>query len=217
MASKHPSGKQIVDMAMILAEQTSWEEVRLHQIADHLKVDLAIIHKHYAEKDDLVEAWFDRADQAMLELTKKPNFYKAPVRMRLQRLMMAWFGALEKHHQVTRQMIYAKLEPGHLQTQIPAVFRISRTVQWLREAAHQKSNFVKRAIEETGLTSIFLMSFYTWLNDDSVGSHKTAEFVAKRLVTAEKLVHWMPDLAALLHFQNNIQKKAKAHGEKKHH
>ena len=55
-----------MDTALRLAEQRSWEVIRLYEVAEELKLTLAEIREHYRQKDDLAEAWFDRADRAML-------------------------------------------------------------------------------------------------------------------------------------------------------
>ncbi len=56
MASRKPTAKQILSTALMLAEKSSWEKVRLHKVADVLHVQLRDIHKYYDEKEDLVEA-----------------------------------------------------------------------------------------------------------------------------------------------------------------
>jgi len=81
------------------------------------------------------------------------------------------------------------LEPGHLHIQIPALMRISRTVQWWREAAHRSTSCVQRAIEETGLTAIYLTTFIYWLYDDSHNATATNYFLEKRLAQASWAAH----------------------------
>jgi ubiquinone biosynthesis protein COQ9 len=103
----------------------------------------------------------------MLEAGAVPELTDLPVAERLAHLLMAWLNALKPHQRVTRQMILGRLEPGHLHVQIPALLRISRTVQWLRESARCDATFVRRAVEETALTGIYVTTFGYWLRDDS--------------------------------------------------
>ena len=58
---------RILDKALEMGEAGQWEDVRLHAVADALDISLDEVRMHYAQKDDLVEAWFDRADQAFKE------------------------------------------------------------------------------------------------------------------------------------------------------
>lgn len=187
MDTHDPLGKSIVDTALDLAEQSSWEAVRLHDIADRLDLTLDTIRQYFAEKEALVEAWFDRADQAMLTAATADSFQDLSPRQRLHRLIMAWLEALAPHHRVTRQMILGKLEPGHLHIQIPGLLRVSRTVQWFREAAQRDGTHVRRALEETGLTTIYLLTFSCWLRDTSPDFEHTRRFLDRRLALAERL------------------------------
>lgn len=182
---------KIVDNALELAELSSWEAVRLHDIAAALGIGLNDIRRYFREKEEIAEAWFDRADRAMLDSAKAPDFATLATRQRLQRLILAWLEALNVHKRVTREMIYHKLEPGHLHVQIPGLLRVSRTVQWLREAAGRNATFVRRALEETGLTSIYLLTFALWLHDDSAGAQRSTRFLERRLSEAERLWHWV--------------------------
>ncbi|HRP67522.1 MAG TPA: TetR family transcriptional regulator [Thauera sp.] len=187
MNTAAPARDDIVDAALLIAERIGWEAVRLHQVAAQLGITLDDIRRHFREKEELVDAWFDRADAAMLQAATLPGFTQQPARLRLQQLMMAWFAALAPHRRVTRDMILGKLEPGHLHVQIPGLLRVSRTVQWLREAAGRDATFVRRALEETALTTIYLASFAHWLNDESLDAERTRRFVERRLTEAERL------------------------------
>ncbi len=179
----------IVDKAVAIAERSNWEAVRLFDVAAELNISLDDIRLYFREKEDLVDAWFDRADNQMLKEAETMEFLSLAQRERLHHLVMAWLGALAAHRTVTRQMIGAKLEPGHLHIQIPAIMRISRTVQWMREAAHRDATFVRRALEETALTAIYLATFTYWMRDTSENSQRTRDFLAHKLKLAESLNH----------------------------
>jgi AcrR family transcriptional regulator len=187
-----PDPIRILDSALNLAEERSWEAVRLYDVAAATGMTLDDIRIHFREKEDLVEAWFDRADAAMLRDAGKPDFFSLSTRERLQQLITTWLDTLAPHRQVTRQMILAKCEPGHLHIQIPAVMRISRTVQWMREAAHQDATYLARALEETVLTGIYLTTFIYWMRDESLGSTRTRYLLASLLRAAEAMALWLP-------------------------
>ena len=189
--SKSELREAIVDTAVTIAERTNWETVRLFDVATELNITLDDIRVYFREKEDLVDAWFDRADQQMLRAAETVEFLSLPSRERLQYLIMSWLDALAAHRKVTRQMIDAKLEPGHLHIQIPAIMRVSRTIQWMREAAQRDATFVRRALEETALTTIYLATFAYWMQDDSENSQNTREFLTHKLKMAESLDHWV--------------------------
>lgn len=178
---------QIVNTAVELGEQKSWEAVRLHDIAAALEITLDDVRAHFREKEDIVDAWFERADSAMLKITQAPNFSYLTPRQRLHKLIMTWLGALYPYRKTTREMIYGKLEPGHIHVQVPGLMRISRTVQWMREAAGRDATYIRRAMEETALTTIYLATFFRWMNDDSSGATRTSRFLDGCLLMAENL------------------------------
>ncbi|MBA4143042.1 MAG: TetR/AcrR family transcriptional regulator [Nitrosospira sp.] len=189
---------QIVDTAVELAEQKSWEAVRLHDVAAALGITLDDIRSHFREKEDIVDAWFERADSAMLKAAQDPDFFYLTPRQRLHRLIMTWLGTLCLYRKTTRQMIYGKLEPGHIHIQVPGLMRISRTVQWIREAAGRDATYLRRALEETVLTTIYLAAFAHWMNDSSSDSVKTSRFLEGCLLVAEnldRLVFFGPNVA----------------------
>jgi len=178
---------KIVDAALELGKNQSWEAVRLHAVAEATGISLNKERTFFREKEEIVDAWFDRADSAMLQEAEKSDFLVLGPRQRLHRLIMTWLASLSPYRNVTRQMIYGKMEPGHLHVQIPGLLRISRTVQWIREAAQLDATYVHRALEETGLTSIYLMTFFYWMKDNTPESKKTSRFLDKLLVAGEKL------------------------------
>ena len=186
---------RILDTAIALAEQRSWESIRLYEVAAVAGISLDDIRQHFREKDELIDAWFDRADAAMLRLAAKPEMAQLCARERLRLLIMGWLDALEPHHRVTRQMILAKCEPGHIHIQIPALMRISRTVQWMREGALLQDASLRRAIAETVTTSIYLATFVCWLGDDTAGSERAARLLDRMLLAAEQAALAIPGFA----------------------
>jgi ubiquinone biosynthesis protein COQ9 len=186
MRQQPQSADRILDVALSLGEASSWEAVHLHAIADELGTPLNEVRRYFPQKDALVEAWFDRADRAALALHDGPEFTAIPRHERLQRLIMAWLNALAPHHRLTREMLAYKLEPGHLHLQVQGVTRISRTVQWFREAAHQDSRGARRILEESLLTMIYLTAFTRWLYDDSPDFSDTRRLLEQSLRRMEK-------------------------------
>jgi ubiquinone biosynthesis protein COQ9 len=182
---------RIVDTALALAAQSSWERLRLFQVAEALDIGLEEVRREFREKEDLIDAWFDRADAALLLAAADPALEGLNARERLHRLLMAWFDALAAHRRVSRQMIQGRLEPGHVHIQARGLLRVSRTVQWWREAAQREAAYLGRALEETVLTGIYLTSFAYWLNDESTESAGTRRLLDRLLRGSE----WLPFMA----------------------
>ncbi len=181
MAQQSDLAERILDMALELAEDSGWESLNLHNVATRLDISLQQINIFYPQKDDLVEAWFDRADKTVLGEKMSDDFVALKTHERLTKSIMTWFLSMKKHRRVTRQMLYYKFEPGHIHLQVLGIMRISRTVQWFREAALLKTEGVRRVIEEIQLTRIFLFAFARWLFDDSRNSMATERYLAAAL------------------------------------
>jgi AcrR family transcriptional regulator len=158
-----PSADKILDTALDLAEVCGWERLYLHDVAEALGCDLAAIARHYGQKDDLVEAWLDRADRALFERARAADLAALSPSKRLEELLVAWLGGMAAHRALTGQMLLYKLEPGHVHLQVGALLRVSRTVQWWREAARRQNLHLSRVAEESLLSAVFLRTFVHWL------------------------------------------------------
>ncbi|MEH6625032.1 MAG: TetR/AcrR family transcriptional regulator [Motiliproteus sp.] len=189
MTTSQVTTPQILDTALQLAEEHSWAALRLHDIAERLDIPLDLIRSHYSQKDDIAEAWFDRADQAMLAAANSEGFLEEPLKERLQHLIMIWLDALGPHRQITREILQYKMLLLHVHLQLHGLTRISRTMQWLCEAAVLESldRSTQRELEEIGITGIYLLTFRYWLSDDSAGSENTRKLLRSSLNRAEQL------------------------------
>ena len=101
MPRSTPSAATILDTALELAESCGWERLYLHDVATALNCDLAAIARHYRQKDDLVEAWLDRADAALFERARGADLAALAPDKRLEELLMAWLGGIAAHRALT--------------------------------------------------------------------------------------------------------------------
>lgn len=175
----------ILQTALDLGEQHGWNNVHLHDVAQAAGTTLAGIRRHFQGKDALAEAWFDQADEALLAAAEAPGWMNLSVRQRLYHALLAWLEALAPHRALTAQMLRYKVQPEHLHLQALGLIRISRTVQWWREAGGLPSAGLRREAEEGALTMIYLSTFACWLQDDS-GS-RASVWLDSQLAMAEWL------------------------------
>jgi AcrR family transcriptional regulator len=175
------SASQILESALRLADVCGWERLHLFDVAADLDSGLDAIAVHYREKDQLVEAWFDRADQAMLKRGNAADLDALEPSKRLEELLVAWLDSLAAHRSVTAQMLLYKLEPGHVHLQILGLLRISRTVQWWREGARRKNQQLPRITEECLLTGAYLRSFIHWLRHPEEDAAEFRAFLRRQL------------------------------------
>lgn len=191
MARTTKLNEKILDKALELAAERTWEDVRLQQVADALGISLDDVRQCYRQKDDLAEALFDRADQAMLSASGSEDFRKLNGRDRVRKAIMIWLHALAPYRHIVIDIFKYKLEPGHIHFQVLGALRVSRTVQWMLEAAGSRTSHLSRIMEEVGTTSVYLSALIYWLTDTSTESGRTNDFVDRLLRKSETLAAWV--------------------------
>ncbi|WP_105258896.1 TetR/AcrR family transcriptional regulator [Pseudoalteromonas sp. T1lg88] len=173
MAADMLSPQTILFAAIALAQQSSWERFSLQQLAGSLNCGLSDIHRYFRSKDDIAEALFDGADRAMLAYADTEAAKVGSEQERTLNCIMSWFHYLAPYKAVVRDIMRYKLEPGHVHLQAHGVTRVSRTVQWFREAAARPQQGLAKVADEIALTSAYLSSFYCFLSDNSADNAKT--------------------------------------------
>lgn len=88
MTNRSGLQQSIVDTALMLAEENGWESVRLHQVAETLHIPLDEIRLHFREKEEIIDAWFDHADEAMLRARETEGFEQRSACEKLHLLLM---------------------------------------------------------------------------------------------------------------------------------
>lgn len=177
--------KTILMAALRLAEHQDWETIRLADIAREMQIPLTTIYSCYRQKDELTDALLNHADEAMLEHCYQQNFEGVVVKTRINMAIKSWLAALSPYRRTLRQMLKYKLEFGHVHLQVGGLLRLSRTVQWIREASLCDATNLTRIIEEIGLSTLFSMVFVYWLFDESMEHEKTWAKLDKLMDQAE--------------------------------
>ncbi|MGF1639376.1 MAG: hypothetical protein ACFCUO_00340 [Rhodospirillales bacterium] len=178
---------RIVETAIAMAEEEGWDNVRLRRVADAVGITLADLGRHFRDQDAIADAWFGSARAAMLA-PLEPDLAALPPRERLKILIWRWFDALAPHREVTVQMLRTKMWPAHPHHWVPMIFNLSRTIQWLRDAAGLDAGGRRRQVEEVGLSGLFLATLAVWARDDTLGQERTRRFLDRRLAHAELLM-----------------------------
>jgi len=175
----------ILEVALQLAERSSWDALHLYELAREMGVGLADIQRHFPNKDALAEAWFDLADAALLRLARTPGWQGLSQHQRLLLAYTEWLEALAPHRRLTREMLGYKLQPEHLHLQWRGLLRTSDTVQWIREVAMLPEVGWRRELAEAALTTIFVAAFTHWLFDGSPQSRRTQVLLQRLLRGAD--------------------------------
>ncbi|PXX97386.1 TetR/AcrR family transcriptional regulator [Halomonas sp. LBP4] len=186
-------GERVVEEAVRQGEILGWQAVRLTEVAARLGVPMSQVLAEYRDLDAVANAWFRRGWQAMLD-EKPEGFAHWPEQARLEHCLLAWFGAFAAHRRVTVEMLRTKAHLPHLHTWVPMVFDLSRTIQWLREAAALEARYGSRRarVEEMALTALFTATLAVWARDHSENQTRTRRFLEKRLSRGDSWMKWVP-------------------------
>ena len=183
-ASNPPDLRElVVDTALIMAEEKgSWSAVRLHDVADRLSVPTSKVLDEYRDLDAVADAWFLRGLKAMVG-PKPADFMDQPEWRRVETCMLAWLDKLAEHRAVSAQILKGKLHLSHPHHWVPMIFSLSRTIQWLREAAQLPAVYGTRRAqrEEVGLTALFLGALMIWTRDKTASQARTRRFLRREL------------------------------------
>ncbi|HEX9570174.1 MAG TPA: TetR/AcrR family transcriptional regulator [Rhodospirillales bacterium] len=178
---------RILETALTLAGDKGWQEVSFIRLGRRLGMTLAELRRHYRDLDAIADAWFRRAQDAML--AKPPaGFHDRPAKQRLEFLILRWFDALAPYRRITAEMLAGKLWLFHPHHYVPMVFNLSRLIQWLRDAAGLTVQGTRRQAEEIGLTLTFIVTLAVWCRDETEGQARTRAFLAARLDQADALL-----------------------------
>ena len=186
-AEKAALRARIVETALDVAEDWGWYDLRLHHVAERLRLPLAAIRAQFRDGDAIADAWIARADDAMLAAPPR-GFAALAAKERLQVALEAWLDTLAPRRKVTAQMFRAKLWPVHVHHNLALVTWTSRTVQWWREAALLDGKGQQRSVEEIGMTLIFLSTLARWCCDRSEDQARSKAYLKRRLERADRLM-----------------------------
>ena len=177
MVTSPISAESILNEALIIASENTWQHMTLQQLANSLNISLLTLKKHYRSKDDIAEALFECADTAMLNTTEHEEYSVWDSNEKLFHCVINWLEFLEPYKAIVKDILLYKLEPGHFHLQAHGITRVSRTVQWFREVAQRPQQGLKVPLDEIAITSMYLVSFAYFLGDTSNGNLATRKFL----------------------------------------
>ncbi len=180
----------VLDAALALAQERGWSEIHLYEIADRAELPLAEIGRLFPDKDAVGNRLFARAGSVMLGLREDAGFRALPAQERIYRAITTWFAALGPHRATARDILFYKLAPAHLHHQAALVVALSRTVQWIREAALLTATGRQRRREETRLTLLFAATLLLWFADPAPEPDRVYAFLRRGLEAMGGRLGW---------------------------
>jgi AcrR family transcriptional regulator len=193
--SPHDLRDRVVDTSVRAAEEVGWENLRLRNVAQRLRVPLTTVLENFRDTDAVADAWFSRALTVMVR-PPEAGFKALSARKRVHVVLMRWFDAHATHRKLVGEMLRTKLYPSHPHHWVPMIFSLSRLIQWVREAARLDASGYQRQMEEIGLTWVFLRTLRVWLRDETPGQEYTRRYLDRRLGWLNRLHQCCPERRA---------------------
>lgn len=174
--------EELALMAVNLAGQIGWADVRLSDIAEEANISLAQLSRHFRDKVEVLCAYGRYVDYRTLDDAGAPDLEVSP-RDRLFDILMARFDVLNDHRDGVASILHSlKTDPKQLVISLPY---LGRSMQLMLEAAGLDANGLRGAVRVVGLKLIYLKTLKIWMDDESPDMAKTMAALDKALGKAE--------------------------------
>ncbi len=146
---------RILDIALDLAEQEGFDQLRLSAVAERAGVPVAEVAALFPDTNAVADAWFARA-LAAVWATPEAELADPDPKVRLARVIDRWLAALAPRRALTAAMLRAKAWPSHPHHWVPMIFDLSRLVHAFLDVARVPGRGAERALQEIGGTLVVL-------------------------------------------------------------
>lgn len=187
---KKPSDirEKVVKAALILAARDGWGNIGLKDIARNAKINLATLHEHFEDRTDILVAYGRMIDRKVLENIGEVSETSSH-RDRLFDILMERFDVLNENRAALLSILDSfKCDPKQAVIGLP---HLSRSMSWMLEAAGIDTNGLRGATHILALTTVYVATAKTWMDDDSADMSKTMAALDRNLGRAEQLAGMM--------------------------
>jgi AcrR family transcriptional regulator len=185
-------GKVII-AAMDLAQSPGWREVSLRDIADASGCSLAEVMGRFETKQDIVAAFNDAIDRAMLEGAGDIEREQSP-RDALFEVIMSRFDLMMPYKAALKEII----AEARGELAVPDLGRLGahmKTQNRILQAAGIDHAGAALALRQLGLVALTNQVFLVWLEDDDPGMARTMAALDRRLRQGERTFGFLDDVA----------------------
>lgn len=170
--------------ALTLAARDGWTNVGLQDIARHAKISLPALHELFEDRNDILTAYARMVDRKVLENIGEID-KDASHRESLFDILMERFDILNEDRDALISILESfKCDPKQMIIGLPY---LGRSMSWMLEAAHIDTSGIKGAAHIMALTTVYLITLKTWVEDDSPDMSKTMAALDRNLGRAEQV------------------------------
>lgn len=176
--------QDVIKAALGLARFKGWENTSLGDIAAQAGITLATLHEHFDERSDILAAYSRMIDKRLLENDQTQNPESAPAHDRLFDIFMDRFDMLNEDRDALCAILGSfPKDPKQALISLP---HLTRSMNWMMEAASLNTNGIKGAAKLTVLTLVYIKTLWVWTNDESPDLAKTMAALDQNLERTER-------------------------------
>ncbi len=170
--------EDVVDVALKLAADRPWRDIRVNDIAGEAKLSLAEMQALGASKAGILKAFARRTDQALLaSLETEP--VEGDGHDRLFDILMRRMEMLEPHKAAIRNIITAPADG--LSDWALLMASAAENQSWVLAAAGMDGAGPREAFKRHGLTLVSARAMKVWADDDDPGLARTMAELDRQL------------------------------------
>lgn len=179
----------IIESALQLAATHGWPYVTLKEIAEKAGVPLAELRNCMPTKGAIFGVLTRRVDRLVLGQAATDRSEETE-REQLFDMLMGRFDVLAPYREGVAALLQGSLgDPFSL---LPQICNVRNSMKLTLQAAGISTSGPFGALRTKGLCAIYLMTFKTWLRDDSPDMSKTMATLDRALNQAERLAQRLP-------------------------
>lgn len=165
-------------------EKEGWKCFSFAKASEDSGIPLNVFHAHFSSPSDVMIHLFRKIDEAVLK-NHELSAEKLPPKDALFEILMARFDAAQKYKKVLRIFWHDWI----LSPEEAPAFACHgfSSMAWMLEAAGLSPRGLKGILRVQGLTTLYLLTLRTWLEDESPDLGKTMVFLDKGLSRMEKI------------------------------
>ena len=192
MSRKKDYTKNIIDALFNLTPNMPWQDITMEEIAKVVKLDQIELDGYFTSKISILIAYNNQIDhQLNIEFNKKNKSANLNFRDEIFDIIMTKYDMLNIRKDGIRH-IFKRTFPIELVANPKSYLNLSNSMKLVLNLAGVTTNTPIGCLRVNILSGIFLNSFLSWLNDDSLDMSKTMVSLDKGLKQAEALQTIMP-------------------------
>ncbi len=177
---------EIVTKALALAEQQSWEQITLLDVAREAGLSLPELFDIVEDKTDILVLMGRMIDRRVLEVIGEPD-EDVSARDQLFDILMERYEILNDYRGGLISILESfRFDPKQAVISCP---HLCRSMTWMLEAAGIETDGLRGALKVAGLTGVYVKILRVWKDDESADLAKVMAALDKDLGRAEQFAN----------------------------